>query len=186
MPRQTPSQTVGPFLKMGLIRGVQNKLVSEATEGERIRIEGRVLDGEGQPINDAMLEIWQANAHGRYDHPDDTQDKPLDPAFTGFGRAATEEDGAYWFETVKPGSVPGPGNALQAPHINITLFARGMLLHAITRLYFPDEPTNEADPILNAVDDENRRGTLIADGGPAVYRFDIRVQGEGETVFFDT
>ena len=185
MPRQTPSQTVGPYLKMGLIRGVQNKLVSDTTEGGRIRIEGRVLDGEGQPINDAMLEIWQANAHGRYDHPEDEQDKPLDPAFKGFGRAATDEDGAYWFETVKPGPVPGLGNTLQAPHINITLFARGMLLHTITRLYFPDEPTNEADPILNAVDD-GRRGTLIADGGPDVYRFDIKVQGDGETVFFDT
>ncbi len=191
MAKQTPSQTVGPYLHMGLVREVQNIVAGEDTEGERVRVEGRVLDGEGQPISDALIEIWQANAHGRYNHPEDTQDKPLDPNFKGFGRAPTDKDGAYWFETVKPGPVPGPGNALQAPHLNVTVFARGMLLHAITRIYFSDEAANEVDPVLGSIDDEARMRTLIArkqdaDGGErAVYRFDIVVQGADETVFFE-
>jgi protocatechuate 3,4-dioxygenase alpha subunit len=190
MRKQTPSQTVGPYLHIGLIREPQNVVAGDDTEGERIRVEGRVLDGEDQPINDAMIEIWQANSHGRYNHPEDEQDKPLDPAFKGFGRSATDGDGAFWFETIKPGSVPGPGNAPQAPHLNVTVFARGMLLHAMTRLYFADEAANEIDPVLNSIEDTARRGTLIAErseagGGPPVYRFDIHLQGADETVFFD-
>lgn len=186
MPKQTPSQTVGPYLHMGLIRAPQNVIAGEGTEGERIRIDGRVLDGEGQPIADAMVEIWQANSHGRYNHPDDDQDKPLDENFKGFGRAATDGDGTYWFETIKPGPVPGPGNALQAPHLNVTLFARGMLLHAITRIYFADESANDIDPVLNSIEDEARRRTLIAQKDGNGYRFDIVVQGADETVFFET
>ncbi len=191
MPKQTPSETVGPYFTMGLLREARNVLVTDATEGERIRIEGRVTDGAGEPVSDAMIEIWQANAHGRYDHPDDAQDKPLDAAFGGFGRAATDDDGAYWFETVRPGTVPGPGNALQAPHIGVAVFARGMLRHAYSRIYFSDEAANENDPVLSAIDDAKRRDTLIAanagSGGAsrAVYRFDIVLQGADETVFFD-
>ncbi len=191
MPGQTPSQTVGPYFAIGLARGNRNVLVSEATEGERIRIEGRVVDGAGEPVSDAMIEIWQANAHGRYDHPEDTQDKPLDAAFGGFGRAATDDDGAYWFETVKPGSVPGPGNASQAPHVGVAVFARGMLRHAYTRIYFGGEAANEIDPVLNAIDDAGRRNSLIAESagagadGARVFRFDIVLQGADETVFFD-
>ena len=192
MPKQTPSETVGPYFTMGLLREARNVLVTDATEGERIRIEGRVTDGAGEPVSDAMIEIWQANAHGRYDHPEDTQDKPLDAAFGGFGRAATDDDGAYWFETVKPGPVPGPGNALQAPHIGVAVFARGMLRQAYTRIYLAGEAANENDPVLSAIDDAERRNTLIASGaggaageGRAVYRFDIVLQGANETVFFD-
>ena len=191
MAGQTPSQTVGPYFAIGLARGYRNVLVSEATEGERIRVEGRVLDGAGEPVRDAMVEIWQANAHGRYVHPEDTQDKPLDAAFGGFGRAATDDDGAYWFETVKPGQVPGPGNALQAPHIGVAVFARGMLRHAYSRIYFAGEAANEIDPVLSAIDDARRRDTLIAESdgagreARAVYRFDIVLQGANETVFFD-
>lgn len=197
MAGQTPSQTVGPFFAYALtpdsygFEGIAgNVLVSEETEGERIRIEGRVLDGEGKPVNDALVEIWQANAAGRYDHPDDDRDEVgLDPAFRGFGRVGTNAEGEYWFETIKPGQVPGRGNALQAPHIAVIVMARGMLAHAFTRIYFSDEAeANAIDPILNSVD-EARRGTLIGKAreqhGRNVYRFDIRLQGDDETVFFD-
>jgi protocatechuate 3,4-dioxygenase alpha subunit len=159
-----------------------------STKGERIRIEGRVFDGEDKIVPDAMIEIWQANAYGRYNHPEDKQEKPLDPAFIGFGRAGTGDDGVYRFETIKPGPVPGPGASLQAPHLNVIVFARGMLLHAFTRIYFDGEARNEDDPVLARVEPA-RRATLIArrekSGDPAVYRFDIRLQGENETVFFD-
>jgi len=190
MAKQTPSQTVGPYLHLGLVREARNVVAGAATEGQRIRLEGRVLDGEGQGVGDALVEIWQANAHGRYNHPEDTQDKPLDAAFKGFGRAPTDGDGGFWFETVKPGAVPGPGNALQAPHLNVTVFARGMLLHAVTRVYFSDEAANEIDPVLNSIDEPARRATLVAEKGAtegqaSTYRFDIVLQGADETVFFD-
>ena len=193
MMTQTPSQTVGPYFAQGLLREgdkvFTNVLVSEKTEGERIRIEGCVTDGEGQPIEDAMIEIWQANAHGRYRHPLDEQDKPLDPGFRGHGRAATDAQGNYRFETIKPGSVAGPNDTLQAPHINVIVFARGMLSHAFTRIYFEDEALNQNDPVLRSIDDEARRNTLVAgrekSEGKIVYRFDIHLQGENETVFFD-
>jgi protocatechuate 3,4-dioxygenase alpha subunit len=187
--KQTPSQTVGPFFSLGLTRKRANVLVSDATQGERIRIEGRVFDGEGKPVPDAMIEIWQANAHGRYHHPEDKQEKPLDSSFMGFGRCETDANGVYWFETIKPGSVPGSGSSPQAPHLNVIVFARGMLVHAFTRIYFADEPVNQADPILSRVEDAARRATLIArreeTGDKPLYRFDIRLQGESETVFFD-
>lgn len=187
--KQTPSQTVGPFFAFGLVRGGENILVTDKTEGEKIRIEGRVFDGEDRPVPDAMIEIWQANTHGRYNHPEDKQEKPLDPGFQGFGRAGTDENGDYWFETIKPGPVPGSGGAAQAPHLNVVVFARGMMLHAFTRIYFMDEPANRTDPVLSSIQDEKRRATLIArreeSGDKTIYRFDIRLQGEEETVFFD-
>jgi protocatechuate 3,4-dioxygenase alpha subunit len=190
MAQQTPSQTVGPFFHYALIHEGENVMVDDATQGQRIRIEGRVTDGAGDPVPDAMIEIWQANAGGRYNHPDDDRDDiPLDPAFKGYGRAATGEDGVYWFETIKPGQVPGRGNAMQAPHVNVVVFARGLLIHPYTRLYFPDEAANEIDPVLSSIEDTARRDTLIAGKaeaiGKLVYRFDIVLQGEGETVFFD-
>ena len=191
---QSPSQTVGPYFAQGLLRDgdevFTNCLVTESTEGERIRIEGCVLDAEGRPIEDAMIEIWQANSHGRYKHPLDEQDKPLDPDFMGHGRTSTDVDGNYRFETIKPGSVPGPGNSAQAPHINVIVFARGMLSHAFTRIYFEDETAaNRKDPVLMSIDDAARRNTLVAGRenaeGQVIYRFDIHLQGENETAFFD-
>ena len=190
---QSPSQTVGPYFAQGLLRKgdsvFTNVLAPEKTEGERIRIEGRVTDGDGQPIEDAMIEIWQANSRGRYHHPLDEQDKPLDPEFKGHGRTATDTDGNYWFETIKPGSVPGPNDTQQAPHINVIVFARGMLSHAFTRIYFGDETANQSDPVLMSIEDPARRNTLIAGRGTAdgtvIYRFDIYIQGENETAFFD-
>jgi protocatechuate 3,4-dioxygenase, alpha subunit len=189
----TPSQTVGPYFAIALTPGdydwaptVGNNLVTPDASGERIAIEGRVLDGDAKPVDDAMVEIWQADGAGRYAHPGDARANP-NAAFKGFGRAGTDESGRYRFDTVKPGVVPGP-NGSQAPHVLLAVFARGMLRHFFTRLYFSDEAGNDADPILRLVPPE-RRATLIArreDGGThAVYRFDIRLQGENETVFFD-
>lgn len=188
----TGSQTVGPFFAIGLTRdgrpaALSNVLVTSATEGQRIRIEGRVLDGDGSPVPDAMLEIWQANAHGRYNHPLDARDEvPLDPGFTGFGRAGTDDQGRFWFQTVKPGRVPGPHDTLQAPHILLTVFARGLLNHAVTRVYFSDEPSSAHDPVLQYVPVE-RRQTLVArlNRDDATYTLDIVLQGPAETVFFN-
>jgi protocatechuate 3,4-dioxygenase alpha subunit len=187
--KQTPSQTVGPFYALGLTQKTMNMLASEATQGEKIRIEGYVFDGDGEPVPDAMVEIWQANAAGRYNHPDDKQEKPLDPSFLGWGRAGTDKTGGFSFKTIKPGPVPGPDDSVQAPHINVTVFARGMLVHAYTRIYFGDEQANETDRLLTSIKNKGRRQTLVAareeKNGEPVYRFDIRLQGENETVFFD-
>ena len=184
----TPSQTVGPFFALMFLRQEPlNVLVRPETEGQRIRIEGRVLDGDGAPVDDALIEIWQANGYGRYNHPADRGEAPLDPAFTGFGRVGTDESGRYWFETIKPGHVPYDAQTWQAPHIVVTVFARGLLNHLSTRLYFADEAANEADPVLQRVPAE-RRPTLLAKpesvDGKLVYHFDIVLQGEAETVFF--
>ena len=201
----TGSQTVGPFFSPALLRedARRNVLTKPETAGERIRIEGRVLDGDGVPVPDAMVEIWQANAHGRYNHPADSGPAPLDPSFLGFGRSGTEDDGRYWFETVKPGAVPfsAPtrpasreenGERWQAPHICVTVFSRGLLNHVVTRLYFEDEASNAGDPVLARVP-ADRRATLLArrvagresESAPAVYRFDIVLQGANETAFFN-
>jgi protocatechuate 3,4-dioxygenase alpha subunit len=181
----TPSQTVGPFFRMGLDRPEWSDLTRDGARGEKIAIEGRVLDGDGVPVDDAVLEIWQADAEGRYDHPDDG--RPADPRFPGFGRAMTDEAGRYRFVTIRPGRVPGQGGALQAPHINLTIFARGLLKQLVTRIYFADERANDGDPVLAAIADPAARRTLLAarqDAGGA-YRFDVVLQGKGETAFFD-
>lgn len=192
--RQTPSQTVGPFFAIALTPGQYGyeypsiagpDMVNADTEGEHIRIEGRVLDGDGAPVGDAMIEIWQADALGRYAHPADPRGS--NASFRGFGRAGTgtDSDTRFAFRTVKPGAV----DERQAPHINVAVFMRGLLSHAYTRIYFSDEPAaNAADPVLSTVPAE-RRPTLIASredsAGTIVYRFDIYMQGERETVFFD-
>ena len=181
---QTPSQTVGPFLRIGLVHGEkQNVLADEHTAGKRIRLAGVVYDGNGTPMEDALLEIWHADANGIYPHPADPRHREADPHFRGFGRAHNEDGGSYEFHTVKPGRRDG-----HAPFINLHLFARGMLLHAQTRIYFADESANATDPILQSVPVE-RRATLLArleaDGEIPVYRFDIHMQGEQETVFFE-
>ena len=186
----TSSQTVGPFFAPALLRedAIRNVLTQPETAGERIRIEGLVLDGDGLPVPDAMVEIWQANAHGRYNHSVDQGPAQLDATFLGFGRSGTAENGSYWFETIKSGRVPFYHEQFQAPHICVTVFARGLLNHLVTRLYFEDEQTNAEDPILQCVPDE-RRSTLLARRetleGIIVYRFDIVMQGAGETAFFN-
>lgn len=193
MSRQTPSQTVGPYFTMRLSGEGENVLTTPEALGERIRIEGRVLDGDRQHIEDALIELWQADSAGRYHHPaDDRTDAPLDPAFGGFGRCASDfQTGDYFFLTVKPGPVPHPDGGMQAPHISLTIQARGMLDPTFTRIYFDDETAaNAEDPVLQSVP-EARRPTLIAarvengDSSVPTYRFDIRYQCDDETVFFD-
>ncbi len=186
----TPSQTVGPFFHIGLDRPDWADLAADNPQGERILVEGRVTDGDGAPVPDACLELWQANGAGRYAHPDDRRtDVPLDPNFRGFGRVATDTDGRFRFKTIRPGPVPGRGNALQAPHIAVALFARGLLKQLYTRIYFDGEPLNDSDPALLAVADPKRRNTLIATRRngvePPTWEFDIVMQGANETVFFD-
>lgn len=184
----TPPQTVGPFFHGGMLNETLNVLVSEETQGERIRVEGHVYDGDHAPVPDAVVEIWQANAAGRYRHPADRRRVPLDPGFTGYGRTGTDEAGSYWFETIRPGPVPAASDRYQAPHINVAVFARGLLHHLTTRLYFEDDAANGEDPALQRVP-QDRRSTLLARrvpaGDKAIYRFDITLQGDGETVFFD-
>jgi protocatechuate 3,4-dioxygenase, alpha subunit len=199
--KESPSQTAGPYVHIGLIpkqagfnvfeKNFGNVLVTPNTKGERIRIEGRVIDGSGTPLRDALVEIWQANAAGRYNHPADRQDKPVDESFRGWGRAGSDfATGMYNFETIKPGSVAGRRGRLMAPHINFWIVARGINIGLSTRMYFSDEEAaNRADPVLNLIEQENRRRSLIAQrqqrGGEIVYAFDIHLQGENETVFFD-
>lgn len=182
----TASHTVGPFFHIGLGRDHAIDLTAPGLDGERVTIVGRVLDGDGLPVNDALIETWQANTHGRYAHPEDGQEQPLSPGFTGFGRVCTDDDGAFRLTTIKPGSVPGPAGSAQAPHLVVVLFMRGLLKHLLTRLYFPDEPANADDPVLNLIPPE-RRATLIAQRTPedGVLRWNVILQGTDETVFFD-
>lgn len=191
----TPSQTVGPYFAYGLTPTGKyawkdtfgTDLVTADASGERIRIEGQVFDGDGIPINDCMIEIWQADAQGRYASPADPRARP-NAAFHGFGRAGTDAEGRYRFDTIKPGPVPGPGGKTQAPHVLLAVYARGMLRQSYTRIYFADEVANGDDPILALVPAE-RRPTLFAarseHDGRAVYTFDIHMQGDAETVFFE-
>jgi protocatechuate 3,4-dioxygenase alpha subunit len=188
----TPSQTVGPFFLDCLLRenARRNVLVQPETVGERIRIEGHVLDGDGASVPDAVIEIWQANAFGRYRHPADTREAaPLDPSFIGFGRSGADETGAFWFETVRPGRVPFNADRMQAPHISVMVFARGLLNHLATRLYFADEPENATDPVLQLAPAERRESMLAQRQAPrgdfTVYRFDVVLQGQLETVFLN-
>ena len=186
----TASQTVGPFLKIGLVWEGQEYVVPKNTNGA-LKVQGRVYDGEGKPVPDAMIEIWQANVHGKYNHPEDLSDAELVKGFNGFGRSCTDEEGCFFFVTVKPGRVAGLGNTLQAPHMAINVFARGMLKQQVTRLYFSDEiHANSEDPVLNSIDDAEVRDTLVAskvndENGIPCYKFNIHLQGEKETAFFD-
>lgn len=183
----TTSQTVGPYLHIGLTWLIIDKLAGPGVSGELVSIQGRVLDGDGKPVNDALLEIWQANAHGRYASPEDTQDKPLEKGFRGFGRVPTDDEGRYRFSTIKPGRVPGPGGKLQAPHLAMNIFMRGQLKQLVSRIYFPGDAANTEDPVLALVPAE-RRATLIATpvaGKAGVLEWNVILQGSGETVFFD-
>jgi protocatechuate 3,4-dioxygenase, alpha subunit len=199
--RQTASQTAGPYVHIGLApqaagfdifeNNFGHVLAGPNTRGERIMIEGRVIDGTGTPVRDALVECWQANAYGKYNHPADRQDKELDPDFRGWGRAAADFATGVWrFETVKPGAVPGRNKRQQAPHVSLWIVARGINVGLSTRLYFADEgEANAADPVLNLIEIESRRSTLVAErsqrGAEVVYHLDIVLQGENETVFFD-
>lgn len=197
--KETPSQTAGPYVHIGLAPGAAGfdiyaqelgwDIAGPNAKGERIRVEGVVTDGTGSPVKDVMLEVWQANAEGIYAHPE--QSGEVEEGFRGWGRVITDfETGAWRFDTIKPGAVMGRHGQLMAPHISLWLVARGINVGLNTRLYFSDEAeANAADPVLNVIEWERRRATLIADrhveDGVVVYRFDIKLQGDDETVFFD-
>jgi protocatechuate 3,4-dioxygenase alpha subunit len=181
----TPSQTAGPYLSIGLLRELATPQLVESGDPRAIRIRGRLTDGAGAGVTDGMVEIWQANAAGRYRHAaDDRADIPLEDGFLGFARSGTQDDGRFDLVTVKPGPVPWPEGGLQAPHISVCVLARGLLKAAMTRMYFPDEvEANEADPVLSRLTPE-QRDTLVAVSDDEGVRFDIRLQGAGQTTFF--
>jgi protocatechuate 3,4-dioxygenase, alpha subunit len=188
----TSSQTAGPYFHLGMTdtRSVP-RIAGPQTKGERVWLTCRVLDGDDAPLSDAMIEIWQADAEGRYNHPDDVRNEDGaergDGSWLGFGRMPTALDGSCEFETIKPGRVRGVGNQAQAPHLNVAIFARGMLKQLYTRIYFADDPSNPEDAVMALVP-SSRRETLIAQPDPAQpghWRFDIHLQGDLETVFFD-
>ncbi len=187
----TPSQTVGPFLRIGFGPLAVDELVPKSTKAEVITIVGRIFDGDGKPVTDAALEIWQANAQGKYVHPDDKRKLSIDKGFRGFGRVLTDSKGMFHLRTVKPGTVPGNGDTTQAPHLSVTIFMRGLLRHLYTRIYFGDAggnaTANAADPVLSRVPGE-RRSTLIARPSSKVkgeWEWNVVLQGKDETVFFD-
>jgi protocatechuate 3,4-dioxygenase, alpha subunit len=181
----TASQTVGPYLHIGLVWLTIDRLAAPDCPGQHLTIGGRVLDGDGRPVPDALVEIWQANAHGMYAYPEDGQEASSTPGFRGFGRVPTDADGRFRFYTIKPGQVAGLDGGLQAPHLLVSIFMRGLLKRLVTRLYFPDEPANTHDVILGLVPAE-RRGTLVARMiGKEELEWNIHLQGPGETVFFD-
>ena len=181
----SPSQTVGPYLSIGLLHDVVTPEVVPRDDPGALVIRGRMLDGAGEPVPDGMVEIWQASPAGRYSHPADArEDVALEEGFAGFGRSGTEDEGRFELVTVKPGAVPYPDGRLQAPHLVVGVFARGLLKRLATRMYFPDEEAaNAADPVLALVAPE-RRATLVAVQEDGLLRFDIRLQGADETVFF--
>ncbi len=196
--KETPSQTAGPYVHLGLAAGAAGLTQAPAelgtdiagpkAQGERIRIEGIVRDGTGAPVRDALIEVWQANAQGRYAHPEGGG--PVEPGFRGWGRAPCDFETGHWaVDTVKPGPVPWRGGMRQAPHLSLWIVARGINIGLSTRMYFGDEDAaNAADPILGMIEQAQRRATLIApreDGSPPTYHFDIALQGADETVFFD-
>ncbi len=196
---ESASQTAGPYVHIGLAPGAAGfdiydrelgfDITGPNAKGERIRVEGLVIDGTGSPVKDVLLEIWQANADGIYAHPESAGE--VEEGFRGWGRVITDfETGLWGFDTVKPGPTPGRNGQTQAPHLNIWIVARGINIGLNTRMYFADEEAaNAADPVYNMIEWENRRATLLAQrddsGDIPVYRFEIRLQGEGETVFFD-
>ncbi len=199
---ETSSQTVGPFVHMGLYPAVSgiltrsrtygNQLATTHAYGQRIRLEGQIIDGNGETVRDALLEFWQADGHGRYAHPADPQAKSADVGLSGFGRSVTDPDTGTWtLESIKPGAVRDLNQRPMAPHINLALFARGLNIHLHSRIYFDDEvKANALDPVLQQCVPAPRRQTLIArrketTQDPCVYQFDMVLQGKNETVFFD-
>jgi protocatechuate 3,4-dioxygenase alpha subunit len=185
--RPTSWQTVGPFFNIGMKSRYVCDLAGANAVGQRITVSGRVFDGDGTPIPDGVIEIWQANAYGKYAHPEDTQEKPLDPAFSGHGRVPTGDRGQFEFITVKPGSVSLPSGVPQAPHLSVSLMMRGLLRRLTTRIYFPNEPLNDNDEILQMVEPERRKTLILIPSADRAGHFlwDIHMQGQAETVFFE-
>ena len=196
--QESPSQTAGPYVHIGLAPGAAGfhtfdqelgqVIAATGVPGERIRVEGVVFDGTGAPVRDVLLEVWQADANGIYPHAEDPRVADAAPGFRGFGRVISDFDTGQWgFDTIKPGPVPGRAGQQQAPHISLWLVSRGINIGLNTRMYFPEEKTaNAADPVLNSIEQRHRVATLIAtQTAPGLYRFDIHLQGQAETVFID-
>jgi protocatechuate 3,4-dioxygenase alpha subunit len=181
----TPSQTVGPFFHVAVPYRAQETIAGPEASGQRIVIDGSIRDGQGKPVPDGLVEIWQADHAGRSPHPEHPERSKADAAFTGFGRIPTDDQGRFVLETIKPGRVAGPEGRLQSPHLLVSVFARGLLDRLVTRIYFDDEPANALDPILACVPPDRRSTLLARSAGDGRYRFDIVLQGVGETVFFD-
>ena len=181
----TPSQTIGPFYFGTIIKAYHHQLAPPGVAGDRIELALTLYDGAGAIVPDGLFEVWQANSHGRYNHPEDRRNLPLDAGFDGYGRASTDTAGCARFSSVKPGGVPWPQGGMQAPHINLSIFARGLLNRVATRLYFDGDPANADDPVLKMIDPA-RRATLLATQEPAgTWRLPIHLGGPKETVFFD-
>ncbi len=183
----TSSQTVGPFVTIGFAWLTTTDIAPPPVAGERVTVEGRMVDGDGKPVSDAVVEIWQANAQGKYAHPEDRQDRSAAAGFRGFGRIPTDAQGFFRFTTIKPGNVPGPGATVQAPHLLVSIFMRGLLKRLVSRIYFPDDPANATDAVLALVP-ADRRATLIAKqagADAATLTWNVILQGADETVFFD-
>ncbi len=183
----TMSQTVGPFFSIGFSWLYRNDLAATGTTGERVEIGGQILDGDGTPVPDGIIEIWQADSHGKYPYPENPQNGAVESGFSGYGRIPTDQDGRFRFTTIKPGRVPGPDGRLQAPHLVVSVFTRGLLRRLITRMYFPDEDSNSEDFVLSLVE-TSRRETLIAmkvEGQAGPLEWNVVLQGSRETVFFD-
>ncbi len=180
----TPSQTVGPFLSIGLTWPDGPDVVPAGTPGA-VLIRGRLTDGAGAPVPDGLIETWQAGPDGRFDHPDDPRGAVARPGFRGFGRCPTGADGSFWFRTLKPGPLPAEGGRVEAPHVCVSVFARGLLDRVVTRVYFPDETAaNTADPVLQSLPPAGRTALIAQPDDNGSLRFDIRLQGDGETPFF--
>jgi protocatechuate 3,4-dioxygenase, alpha subunit len=183
--RATASQTVGPYFAIGLDPLLIDEIAPAGIPGRRVTIAGRVLDGDEVPVTDALLELWQADAAGRYAHPEDRQHLAVDPRFRGFGRVSTDAGGAFRFSTIVPGRVAGPDGTAQAPHIVVGVFMRGLLRQLVTRIYFPDDAAHAEDPVLALVS-ADRRATLVARAeADDAFTWNVILQGPTETVFFD-
>ena len=181
----TAAQTVGPFVAIGFEKACVPDVAPADVAGERMVITGKIFDGDGQPVTDAVSETWQANSYGKYAHPDDAQEKLLEENFKGFGRALTDTQGGFRLTTVKPGKVAGPDGKEQAPHITVVIFMRGLLKHLMTRIYFPDDAANAADPVLNLVPAARRKSLMATKAADGTLQWNVHLQGANETVFFD-
>ncbi len=181
----TAAQTVGPFVSIGFEKASVPDVAPAGVAGERVTISGRIVDGDGLPVTDAVIETWQANSYGKYAHPDDAQEKLLEENFKGFGRVLTDAQGGFRLTTVKPGKVAGPDGKEQAPHITVVIFMRGLLKQLMTRIYFADEAANASDPVLSRVPMARRATLMAATSADGSLQWNVHLQGPNETVFFD-
>ena len=181
----TAAQTVGPFVSIGFEKASVPDVAPAGVAGQRVVITGKIFDGDGAPVTDAVIETWQANSYGKYAHPDDAQEKLLEENFKGFGRVLADAQGGFRLTTIKPGTVAGPNGKEQAPHITVVIFMRGLLKQLMTRIYFPDEAANAGDPVLSLVPVARRATLIAAQAADGTLQWNVHLQGANETVFFD-